>query len=152
MGDRYACPNDCSGHGKCQSMREMGFTSTATPLSNTSPHGSVTLYGARALPGSATWDAHSIFGCVCDSKWEVGLGVNQTQEAEYFGPDCSLLHCPSGDDPETVEDEMDCYNKTATGSKGVGLAGNLCHVDCSNRGICNYKTGECACFKGYHGQ
>ena len=30
---------------------------------------------------------------------QVGLGSGETQEAEYFGADCSLLHCPSGDDP-----------------------------------------------------
>lgn len=27
-----------------------------------------------------------------------------------------------------------------------------CHVDCSNRGLCNHETGVCACFDGYHGQ
>ena len=30
--------------------------------------------------------------------------------------------------------------------------GNLCHIDCSNRGICDYNTGTCTCFKGSHGQ
>jgi hypothetical protein len=24
-------------------------------------------------------------------------------------------------------------------------------VDCSARGACNYKTGECACFEGFYG-
>lgn len=27
-----------------------------------------------------------------------------------------------------------------------------CHVDCSNRGICDHGTGVCRCFDGYHGQ
>ena len=29
--------------------------------------------------------------------------------------------------------------------------GNKCHVECSNRGLCDNKVGTCACFKGFHG-
>lgn len=32
-----------------------------------------------------------------------------------------------------------------------GLSGNLCHIDCSNRGICDYQSGECACYPGFAG-
>lgn len=34
----------------------------------------------------------------------------------------------------------------------VGAKGNLCHVDCANRGICDYKTGKCKCFANYYGE
>lgn len=61
-----------------------------------------------------TWDEEMIYGCVCDSAWEVGLGSGETQEPEWFGPDCSLRHCPSGDDPNTVEDETNCFNVTSS--------------------------------------
>lgn len=37
-----------------------------------------------------TWDEDKIFGCVCESQWPVGLGSGETQEPEWFGPDCSL--------------------------------------------------------------
>lgn len=75
----------------------------------------------------------------------------ETQEAEFFGPDCSLRHCPSGDDPLTAADETDCSNKTAAGGRGVGRPGNKCHVDCSNRGTCQYNSGLCKCYKGHAG-
>jgi hypothetical protein len=34
----------------------------------------------------------------------------------------------------------------------AGASGNLCHVDCSNRGICDHSTGVCACFAGSYGE
>lgn len=43
----------------------------------------------------------------------------------------------------TTADETDCE-----GVNG-GAAGNLCHVDCSNRGLCNYEAGLCECFDGF---
>lgn len=60
-------------------------------------------------------------------------------------------HCPSADDPRSSVNETDCYNVTASGGNGVGKYGNLCQVDCSNRGICDYNTGECQCFENFYG-
>jgi hypothetical protein len=99
-----------------------------------------------------TWDEDKSYGCVCDSSWTVGLGSNETQEPEWHGPDCSLRHCPSGDDPRTIMDETNCFNKTAKDSIYRGGEGNKCHVDCSNRGRCNLQTGICQCFNGYFGE
>ena len=39
------------------------------------------------------------------SSWPVGLGRDAYQQAQYYGPDCSLKRCPGGDDPETDVDE-----------------------------------------------
>ena len=98
-----------------------------------------------------TWDAMRLYGCVCDSSWS-GRPVSraqrpsaqvQTQEPEYFGPTCAAQHCPSGDDPMTARDETNCTGVLAKGGHGVGEPGNLCHVDCSNRGFCDHETGQC---------
>ena len=89
--------------------------------------------------------------CVCDSSWDVGLAANQTQLAEYFGPACDFRRCPSGDDPTTPEDETDCNGKSQTGGSATGSADNLCHVDCSNHGYCNFGTGTCTCYDGWYG-
>ncbi len=33
----------------------------------------------------------------------------------------------------------------------LGQPGNKCHIDCSNRGLCDYDTGICKCFEGFGG-
>ena len=61
-------------------------------------------------------------------------------------------HCPSADNPRTSIVETDCFNKNVTGSNELGQEGNLCHIDCAQMGICDYKTGTCSCFEGQYGQ
>ena len=111
-------------------------------------------------PAAATtaWDAEKIYGCHCDSSWPVGFGANETQESEWFGPDCSMRHCPSGVDPSVTSSNTtsSCAGRAQQLENGVrngvnGTAGNLCQVDCAGRGVCNYKTGTCTCFDGYAG-
>ena len=67
-------------------------------------------------------------------------------------------HCPSGDDPYTSDvDETDCEGVITTNYAGdnstglIGKSGNLCHVECSNRGVCDHDLGVCSCFDGYSG-
>jgi copper chaperone CopZ len=70
----------CSGHGICMTMAELALhsSSNGVPLAVT--------YGAD--PNNAlTWDAHRVFGCLCDKGFE--------------GFDCSERMCPTGDDPGT---------------------------------------------------
>ncbi|DAZ97541.1 TPA: hypothetical protein N0F65_003027 [Lagenidium giganteum] len=136
------CPNKCSKRGRCVSMREMATIYGALPLS------SVTTYTETS---TALWDADRIFGCVCDSAWAVGFGSGELQATEYFGADCSRRHCPTGNDPDTDADETNCQGVVADGGFATGAAGNLCLVECSNRGLCSHKTGLCKCFAGYSG-
>ena len=148
---RRSCPSGCSGHGRCVTMNALAHEKTALPLGPSWPavsYGDTTV--AESNPGAlgGTWDADVLQGCVCDSSWPVGYGAGERQQPEWFGPDCSLRHCPTGDDPRTRRvDETDCSNRTLP--SGVTSApGNKCHVDCSNRGMCDYALGKCTCFEG----
>ena len=80
-----SCPNDCSGHGQCVSMKELQSVEYAMPLM--AAHYA---YGESALRDSTAWDGDIMHVCVCDSNWEVGLNKYDTQLAEYFGADCSM--------------------------------------------------------------
>ena len=114
---RKLCPNECSGHGQCMTMKELARRSDALPLNDgfsgwnvTAPeaparapgsewkNGSVVRYEGSA--SSTTWDESIGGGCLCDSSWTVGLGAGETQAPEFFGADCSLRRCPSQDEEQ----------------------------------------------------
>ena len=147
-----ACPGkgDCSGHGKCVSMQVQARMPNALPLSDKNENHTSGYY----QPGgyrTNTWDQERMFGCVCDSSWRVGLGNGETQEPEWFGGDCSSKRCPTGDNPDTAEDETSGYGILAEGDRGTGKVGNLKHHDCSGKGKCDFKSGTCQCFAGWYG-
>jgi len=124
MGAAAECPNACSGHGDCGSYDQ----------------------------------------CLCYRNWQ--------------GADCSLRTCPFGlahvDSPKgdldssadslsgpslTILEHSTVYPygtqeqfPNMTTSQGTELE-NTAHyyMECSNKGICDRKTGECDCFDGYEG-
>ena len=142
----------CSGRGRCLPMKRLASSLEALPLSSVRVD-----YVNVNQSQQASWDGNMGHTCVCDSSWPVGLLSGQTQLAEYFGPTCEKRRCPSGDDPNTRQkDETDCEGIAQTGrhvaNKELGQYGNKCHIDCSNRGTCNYKTGVCSCYSGFKGE
>jgi len=160
--DRLKCPNDCSGHGRCMLMSELALREDAQPAQRY-----VFEYGTAAAQTTTAWDSDVMSACLCDSAWSVGMKAGETQLSEYFGADCSLRHCPSGDDPYTHLDETHCWQLNQFRDEKFGLNmmhepnlddpnrgefGNLCQIDCSNRGLCNYATGMCSCFDGVYGK
>jgi len=92
---RIACPNDCSGHGTCETTAEYGDKSEATPHESTSdewynPKGVATDPGViLGLNKYKMWDAHKTRSCKCDGGWT--------------GFACDKRMCPKGDDPLTTE-------------------------------------------------
>jgi hypothetical protein len=77
---------------------------------------------------ATAYDAKKQMGCMCDDG--------------FRGPDCSQIECPSGADP------MGHYG--GDGENDAGATGAA--MDCSGRGLCDYSSGSCSCFKGYFGE
>eukprot|EP00286_Rhodomonas_abbreviata_P029045 CAMPEP_0181292612 /NCGR_PEP_ID=MMETSP1101-20121128/2603_1 /TAXON_ID=46948 /ORGANISM="Rhodomonas abbreviata, Strain Caron Lab Isolate" /LENGTH=177 /DNA_ID=CAMNT_0023397101 /DNA_START=544 /DNA_END=1077 /DNA_ORIENTATION=- len=123
-------------------MERLAKEYTAFPLSAVS-------YVYDSSNSSIAWDSKKQMACLCESSWAVGLAAGETQAAEYFGVDCSLRRCPSADNPRTTANETNCFTDYGNGTQGA--LGNLCHVDCANQGVCDFKTGTCHCFKGQYG-
>merc|ERR1711988_1330937 len=71
---RSACPNECSGHGVCQSLEK--FANDYKPYDTTQD---------VTAEYDTSWDAKYQYGCKCDDG--------------FRGPDCSEIECPSTSDP-----------------------------------------------------
>ena len=149
---RLICPGNpvCSGQGMCFNLNQLAKSTRALPMI-----GSLFRYDhmdSTTQHPNIAWDDNFGHACICDSSWPVGLEAGETQQAEYFGLACDKRHCPSGDNPATLNiDETNCTGIAIYPHGGVGKPGNLCHVDCSNNGVCDYDTGICKCDPGFIG-
>jgi len=73
---RTSCPNQCSGHGTCESISEFASYGDGSVFSKGS------IYGEQVYK---LWDKKVTYGCKCD-PW-------------FTGSDCSLRNCKVGVDP-----------------------------------------------------
>ena len=83
---RASCPNDCSGHGTCETIKELAEDKEDGDLAEDS----LTAIGMGDLSGVGNlkyelWDKTLTMGCKCDPG--------------FTGPDCSLKLCRYGVDP-----------------------------------------------------
>lgn len=87
---RTACPNDCSGHGRCKEIQDLPFQVTPMQYDD----GSFLAQKAHTFAQSyRKWDADKTRGCVCDP--------------EYGDVDCSKRMCMYGND---IMDQRDNLN------------------------------------------
>ena len=131
---------ECSGRGACDAATGRcgcfdGFSGEAcqrtTCANDCSGHGvcqSMQHFAGDSGSSYLGYDSSMQMGCKCDDG--------------FRGPDCSLIECPSGDDP------MGYFG--GDGKDAAGTAGPA--MDCSGRGLCDYSAGQCTCFKGYFGE
>jgi len=171
---RTTCPNECSGHGTCRSnidfaidFSEAVHAQQGQMAANKAAISAASYYDYFLVTYDDAWDADMQYGCLCD----VG----------FRGPDCSLMECPTAEDPL---DEETCvkYHKWTLDGTSAGKTGNTllgsewdnsdaktpgrnsynplleypCQGapsgdDCSGRGTCDHFTGVCSCADGYHG-
>ena len=88
---RTMCHNDCSGHGTCESIRELAemkhFDATKHDTPTTIAWGDSNTYDLAVEESYAydLWDADKSMGCKCDPG--------------FYGADCSLKKCKYGIDP-----------------------------------------------------
>jgi hypothetical protein len=80
---RTTCPNDCSGHGTCEYIEELGYAAVHGDYYDGT--GVKLSVGNRPVTfENKAWDNHKTMGCVCDPKWT--------------DVDCSRRMCPKGND------------------------------------------------------
>lgn len=89
---RTTCPNDCSGHGRCQYIQNMPFGAVAADYTT----GQFSAQLAETF-NYYEWDKGKTRGCVCDP--------------EYGDVDCSKRMCPYGTDVMDQRDDLDVTGK-----------------------------------------
>merc|ERR1719506_2992242 len=87
---RASCPNDCSGHGTCETIKELaemkGYDSTAGDVATTTPVGNVMDFDTAIEESYAydLWDQDKTMGCKCDPVY-FGAGSSDSTNSQGVG-------------------------------------------------------------------
>jgi len=81
---RQSCPDECSGHGTCELMKDLTFGNTFHDYNDGSSYVLSGLGTGGKVLADLSWDSERARTCVCDGGWT--------------GLKCNLRMCPVGND------------------------------------------------------
>merc|ERR1719272_2343356 len=131
LGAQAVCPNSCSGHGTCNAYDECSCFDEGKSVyfgylyDTAKGFNRITNTGADTATAEATGTLNRVFskGAFVQKQWT--------------GADCSLQTCSRGVSWTTAHQSNVCLHSD--------------FVECSDQGLCDRSTGQCACFPGYEG-
>eukprot|EP00619_Florenciella_sp_RCC1007_P001993 CAMPEP_0205921426 /NCGR_PEP_ID=MMETSP1325-20131115/12802_1 /ASSEMBLY_ACC=CAM_ASM_000708 /TAXON_ID=236786 /ORGANISM="Florenciella sp., Strain RCC1007" /LENGTH=406 /DNA_ID=CAMNT_0053289253 /DNA_START=105 /DNA_END=1325 /DNA_ORIENTATION=- len=104
---RSTCPNDCSGHGTCEYIEEVGHGGIVPGHYDSTKNNLGIHKGSHKFvgPASEMWDYHKTMKCVCDKG--------------FFEIDCSKRMCHTGND--VLDTRLDASDVLQTQKQNITL-------------------------------
>jgi len=140
-GAAAECANSCSGHGHCSNYAAQF---SVAPMAEIQVPANSAITAAADSMDAKGWDTRipQKDSCTCFTR----TGMSGSQVYAFTGYDCSFHTCP-----HAISFNGPALSSTAEGDT-LGNVFHTQHLECSNQGSCNRKTGSCECYKGYTGE